>query len=106
MLHFKGEEVWGGLFGFGSLRKPVEWTGKDFDLHAGTRVSTEAGVATYRRVYHQDRDGRELNKISGKLSYSPLEGLMTITASSTTAPGTASKPSPASFRSSALTPPV
>lgn len=75
MLHFKGEEVWGGLFGFGSLRKPVEWTGKDFDLHAGTRVSTEPGVATYRRVYHQDRDGRDLNKLSGKLSYSPLEGL-------------------------------
>ncbi|MGE6689174.1 toxin VasX [Stutzerimonas stutzeri] len=75
MLHFKGEEVWGGLFGFGSLRKPVEWTGKDFDLHAGTRVSTESGVATYRRVYHQDREGRDLNKISGKLSYSPMEGL-------------------------------
>jgi hypothetical protein len=75
MLHFKGEEVWGGLFGFGSLRKPVEWTGRDFDRHEGTRVSTEAGVATYRRVYHPDRDGRDLNKISGKLSYSPLEGL-------------------------------
>ena len=75
MLHFKGEELWGGLFGFGSLRKSVEWTGKDFDRHAGTRVSTESGVATYRRVYHPDRDGRDLNKISGKLSYSPLEGL-------------------------------
>ncbi|MCJ8170474.1 hypothetical protein [Atopomonas sediminilitoris] len=71
MLYFKGEEVWGGLFGFGSLRKSVEWTGKDFDRHEGTRISTEAGVATYRRVYHRDREGRELNKISGKLSYSP-----------------------------------
>jgi hypothetical protein len=75
MLHFKGEEVWGGLFGFGSLRKPVEWTGKDFDLHAGTRIRTEPGTATYRRVYHQDREGRDLNRITGKLSYSPLEGL-------------------------------
>jgi hypothetical protein len=75
MLHFKDEELWSGLFGFGSLRKSVEWTGKDFDRHAGTRVSTESGVATYRRVYHPDRDGRDLNKISGKLSYSPLEGL-------------------------------
>lgn len=75
MLHFKGEEVWGGLFGFGSLRKPVEWTGKDFDRHAGTRISSEPGVATYRRVYHQDREGRDLNRITGKLSYSPLEGL-------------------------------
>lgn len=75
MLHFKGEEVWGGLFGFGSLRKPVEWTGKDFDRHAGTRVNSEPGVAAYRRVYHQDREGRNLNKITGKLSYSPLEGL-------------------------------
>lgn len=75
MLHFKGEEVWGGLFGFGSLRKPVEWTGKDFDRHVGTRVNSEPGVATYRRVYHQDREGRDLNRVTGKLSYSPLAGL-------------------------------
>lgn len=75
MIHFKGEEVWGGLFGFGSLRKPVEWTGKDFDRHAGTRIATEQGVATYRMVYHEDKEGRALSKINGKLSYSPLEGL-------------------------------
>lgn len=76
MIHFKGEEIWGGIFGFGSLRKSVEWTGKDFDKHAGSRVNIDIGVATYRRVYHPDRNGRELNKINGKLSYSPLEGLI------------------------------
>ena len=75
MLHFDGEEVWGGLLGFGSLRKPVEWTGKDFDRHEGSRVTVAPGVAVYRRVYHEDRAGRSLNRISGKLSYSPLEGL-------------------------------
>lgn len=31
-------------------------------------------MAVYRRVYHEE-EGRELNAISGELSYSPLEGL-------------------------------
>lgn len=74
MIHFKGTEVWGGFFGLGGARKAVEWTGKDFDRHDGTRVKVEPGVAVYRRVYHEE-DGRELNTISGELSYSPVEGL-------------------------------
>ena len=52
----------------------MEWTGRDFDHHGGTRVKAEPGVAVYRRVYHEE-EGRELNAISGELSYSPLEGL-------------------------------
>lgn len=74
MIHFKGEEVWGGILGFGSRKKVVEWTGKDFDRHGGTRVQTEAGVATYRRVYHVEK-GQELNQISGQLTYYPAPGL-------------------------------
>jgi len=60
--------------GFGSRKKAVEWTGKDFDRHGGTRVQTEAGVATYRRVYHEEK-GQELNQISGQLTYYPVPGL-------------------------------
>ena len=74
MIHFKGEEVWGGIFGFGSRKKVVEWTGRDFDLHGGTRVRTEVGVATYRRVYHEEKS-QELNQISGQLTYYPVPGL-------------------------------
>lgn len=74
MIHFKGTEIWGGFLGLGGARKPVEWTGSDFDRHVGTRVKAEPGVAVYRRVYHE-ADGRELNAISGELSYSPIEGL-------------------------------
>lgn len=74
MIHFKGAEIWGGFLGLGGARKPVEWTGSDFDRHVGTRVKAEPGVAVYRRVYHE-ADGRELNAISGELSYSPIEGL-------------------------------
>lgn len=75
MIIFEGEEVWGGIFGYGGKREKVKWTGNSFDRHEGTRVKTEAGVATYRRVYHTDREGRALNSISGKLSYSPMEGM-------------------------------
>ena len=74
MIHFKGEEVWGGILGFGSRKKAVEWTGKDFDRHGGTRVQTEAGVATYRRVYHEEK-GQELNHVKGQLTYYPAPGL-------------------------------
>ncbi|AWM93019.1 hypothetical protein DJ564_20585 [Pseudomonas sp. 31-12] len=75
MIIFEGEEVWGGIFGYGGKREKVKWTGNSFDRHEGTRVKTEAGVATYRRVYHTDQEGRALNSISGKLSYSPMEGM-------------------------------
>lgn len=74
MIHFKGEEVWGGILGFGSRKQTVEWTGKDFDRHGGIRIQTEAGVATYRRVYHEEK-GQELNQISGQLTYYPVPGL-------------------------------
>ena len=74
MINFKGTEIWGGFFGLGGARKSVEWTGRDFDHHGGTRVKVEPGVAVYRRIYHEE-EGRELNAISGELSYSPVEGL-------------------------------
>ncbi|WP_343575203.1 toxin VasX [Pseudomonas sp.] len=74
MIHFKGEEVWGGILGLGSRKKPVEWTGKDFDRHAGTRIPVEQGVAVYRRVYHEE-NGQQLNQINGALTYYPLPGL-------------------------------
>jgi len=74
MIHFKGYETWGTFLGFGGRRKDVEWTGKDFDLHGGTHVASEPGVAVYRRVYHEE-SGDELDAIHGQLTYSPLEGL-------------------------------
>ncbi|WPX17426.1 hypothetical protein RHM58_26645 [Pseudomonas sp. 10S4] len=75
MIKFEGEEIWGGIFGMGGKHEKVSWSGNSFDLHAGTRVTTEAGTATYRRVYHVDREGRALNSIKGNLTYSPLDGL-------------------------------
>jgi len=75
MILFDGEEVWGGIFGYGGKREKVKWTGDSFDRHEGTRVATEAGVAIYRRVYHVDRDGRALKSINGTLHYSPLTGM-------------------------------
>jgi len=74
MIHFKGHETWGSFFGFGGTRKTVEWTGKDFDHHGGTRIKTEPGVAVYRRVYHEE-NGDNLDAIRGELSYSPVEGI-------------------------------
>ena len=74
MIHFKGTEIWGGFFGLGGARKPVEWTGRNFDRHGGTRVKLPPNEAIYRRVYHEE-EGRELNAISGELYYSPIEGL-------------------------------
>lgn len=74
MVHFKGEEVWGGFLGHGGSRKPVEWTGKDFDRHGGTRFNRPPNETVYRRVYH-DKNGMQLNSIRGQLTYSPLEGL-------------------------------
>jgi len=74
MIHFKGHETWGSFLGLGGRRKAVEWTGKDFDRHDGTRVRGEPGVAVYRRVYHEEH-GSELDAIHGELSYSPIEGL-------------------------------
>ncbi|CAI8830344.1 PT-TG domain-containing protein [Pseudomonas sp. IT-P100] len=75
MILFEGEEIWGGIFGYGSKREKVTWTGDNFDRHEGTRVANDPGVATYRRVYHTDREGRALNRIRGQLTYSPLEGV-------------------------------
>lgn len=75
MILFVGEEVWGGIFGFGGKREKVRWTGNSFDRHEGTRVKTEGGVATYRRVYHTDREGRALNSINGTLTYTPMVGM-------------------------------
>ncbi|UVM47785.1 hypothetical protein LOY38_15205 [Pseudomonas sp. B21-015] len=75
MIKFDGEEVWGGIFGLGGKHEKVSWSGNSFDLHAGTRVTTEAGTGTYRRVYHIDLEGRALNSIKGNLTYSPLDGL-------------------------------
>lgn len=75
MVKFEGEEIWGGIFGLGGKREKVIWTSSDFDVHSGTRISKESETAVYRRVYHVDREGRALNSISGKLTYSPLEGL-------------------------------
>lgn len=74
MIYFKGHETWGSFFGLGGTRKAVEWTGKDFDHHDGTRVKPEPGVAVYRRVYHE-HNGDQLDAIRGELSYSPIEGL-------------------------------
>ena len=74
MIHFKGHETWGSFLGLGGSHKAVEWTGKDFDLHDGTRIKSEPGVAVYRRAYH-DQNGQELDRIEGTMSYSPLEGL-------------------------------
>lgn len=74
MIHFKGEEIWGGIFGLGSRRKPVEWTGKDFERHAGTRIKLPPGEAVYRRVYHEEH-GAALSSIQGQLTYSPMDGL-------------------------------
>lgn len=74
MIHFKGTEIWGGFLGLGGARKPVDWTGKDFDRHAGTRVKQQPNEAVYRRIYHEEH-GSELNAIQGELSYSPVEGL-------------------------------
>lgn len=75
MLHFKGHEVWDDNLGYYSdqIRK-VEWTGKDFARHSGTRISVQAGITPYRRVYHKE-DGRKLRGIEGQLIYSPREGL-------------------------------
>jgi len=72
--HFKGHEIWGSFFGFGGTHKAVEWAGRDFDRHGGTRVRAEPGTAVYRRVYHEEH-GSELDAIHGELSYSPVEGL-------------------------------
>ncbi|MGW8464434.1 toxin VasX [Pseudomonas sp. CLCA07] len=76
MIHFKGQEVWGDTLGYHSERiKKVEWTGKDFALHSGTRIPVPAGTTPYRRVYHED-GVRDLQRIEGELIYSPQEGLM------------------------------
>jgi hypothetical protein len=75
MIHFKGVEVWGDTLGYHSdLSKKVEWTGKDFAQHSGTRIPIPVGVTPYRRVYHED-GVRDLRRIEGELIYSPQEGL-------------------------------
>jgi len=75
MIHFKGIEVWGDTLGYHSEQiKKVEWTGKDFALHSGSRIPVPIGITPYRRVYHED-GVRDLKRIEGELIYSPQEGL-------------------------------
>jgi len=75
MIHFKGIEIWGDTLGYhGDQIKKVEWTGKDFARHSGTRISIPAGLTPYRRVYHED-GVRDLRCIEGELIYSPQDGL-------------------------------
>nr|WP_256656810.1 hypothetical protein [Pseudomonas sp. 460] len=75
MIHFKGHEVWGDTLGYYPEQiKKVEWTGKDFARHSGTRIPAQAGITLYRRVYHED-GVRDLQRIEGELIYSPQEGL-------------------------------
>jgi len=75
MIHFKGVEVWGDTLGYHSDQiKKVEWTGKDFARHSGTRIPVSAGITPYRRVYHED-GVRDLKCIEGELIYSPQDGL-------------------------------
>ncbi|SED40664.1 toxin VasX [Pseudomonas migulae] len=75
MIHFKGIEVWGDTLGYHADQiKKVEWTGRDFVRHSGTRIPVPAGVTPYRRVYHED-GLRDLRRIEGELIYSPREGL-------------------------------
>lgn len=75
MIHFKGIEVWGDTLGYHADQiKKVEWTGRDFARHSGTRIPIPAGVTPYRRVYHED-GVRDLRRIEGELIYSPQEGL-------------------------------
>ncbi|MBK5553593.1 hypothetical protein JFU49_25405 [Pseudomonas sp. TH03] len=75
MIHFKGIEVWGDTLGYHPEKiKKVEWTGKDFSLHSGSRIPVPTGISPYRRVYHED-GVRDLKRIEGELIYSPQEGL-------------------------------
>ncbi|WP_460370032.1 toxin VasX [Pseudomonas sp. Tul1A2] len=75
MIHFKGSEVWGDTLGYHPEKiKKVEWTGKDFALHSGSRIPASPGTTPYRRVYHED-GVRDLMRIEGELIYSPQEGL-------------------------------
>jgi len=75
MIHFKGIEVWGDTLGYHADQvKKVEWTGKDFARHSGTRIPMPAGFTLYRRVYHED-GVRDLRRIEGELIYSPQQGL-------------------------------
>ncbi len=75
MIHFKGIEVWGDTLGYHPEKiKKVEWTGKDFALHSGSRIPVSHGTTPYRRVYHEE-GVRDLMRIEGELIYSPQEGL-------------------------------
>ena len=75
MIHFIGQEVWGDTLGYRSDKiRNVEWTGKDFARHSGTRVPVPAGITPYRRVYHED-GAIDLRRIDGDLIYSLREGL-------------------------------
>ena len=75
MIHFIGQEVWGDTLGYRSDKiRNVEWTGKDFARHSGTRVPVPDGITPYRRVYHED-GAIDLRRINGDLIYSPREGL-------------------------------
>jgi hypothetical protein len=75
MIHFKGQEVWGDTLGYHPEQtEKVEWTGKDFAPHSGTRIPLRGGITPYRRVYHEN-GVRDLQRIEGELIYSPQEGL-------------------------------
>ncbi|KIH84939.1 toxin VasX [Pseudomonas batumici] len=74
-IRFEGAEIWGGSYDSKKYRQPVLWTGDDFQAHIGTRTPLTKGLNTYRRVYHKNQLGLELNEIQGRLFYSPMDGL-------------------------------
>ncbi len=74
-IRFEGAEIWGGSYDSKRYRQPVLWTGDDFQAHIGTRTPLTRGLTTYRRVYHKNQLGLELNEIQGRLFYSPTDGL-------------------------------
>jgi len=74
-IRFEGIEVWGGGYAHKEASQKILLTGNNFQPHIGSRVPSTRGVKTYRRIYHTNSAGWSLNKIQGKLFYSPLEGL-------------------------------
>ncbi|KIH85594.1 hypothetical protein UCMB321_0708 [Pseudomonas batumici] len=74
-IRFEGIEIWGRGYTHKEAPQKILLTGKDFQPHIGSRVPSTRGVKTYRRIYYTNSAGWSLDKIQGKLFYSPLEGL-------------------------------
>jgi len=74
-IRFEGTEIWGSGYAHKEASQKILLTGNNFQPHIGSRVPSTRGVKTYRRIYHTNSAGWSLNKIQGKLFYSPLEGL-------------------------------